>query len=65
MLHPERTKAFITNAGVGGVAVVMAVSGSPRKQKGISAFILDKGLPGFKRAGPTGSSGCTPRTRRS
>src|SRR5262245_49067510 len=41
------TKAFITNAGVGDVAVVMALTEPARKQKGISAFILDKGLPGF------------------
>jgi len=46
------TKAFITNAGVGGVAVVMAVTDPPRKQKGISAFILDKGLPGFSAGRP-------------
>jgi alkylation response protein AidB-like acyl-CoA dehydrogenase len=46
------TKAFITNAGVGEVAVVMAVTDPPRKQKGISAFILDKGLPGFSAGRP-------------
>ena len=46
------TKAFITNAGVGEVAVVMAVTDPARKQKGISAFILDKGLPGFSAGRP-------------
>src|SRR5215468_7851460 len=40
------TKAFITNAGVADVAVVMALTDPALKQKGISAFILDKGLPG-------------------
>jgi len=46
------TKAFITNAGVAGVAVVMAVTEAARRQKGISAFILDKGLPGFSAGRP-------------
>src|SRR5438093_6832816 len=45
------TKAFITNAGVADVTVVMAATDPALKQKGISAFILDKGLPGFS-AGP-------------
>jgi len=45
------TKAFITNAGVGRIAVVMAVTDPALKQKGISAFILEKGMPGFG-AGP-------------
>ena len=44
-------KAFITNAGVSGVAVVMAVTDPERRGKGISAFILEKGMPGFS-AGP-------------
>src|SRR5215831_1368812 len=46
------TKAFITNAGVGGLAVVMAVTDPARRQKGISAFILEKGLPGFSAGAP-------------
>lgn len=46
------TKAFITNASVGGVAVVMAVTDPAKKQKGISAFILDKGLAGFSAGRP-------------
>jgi len=45
------TKAFITNAGVGEVAVVMAVTDPARRHKGISAFILEKDMPGV-RAGP-------------
>jgi alkylation response protein AidB-like acyl-CoA dehydrogenase len=45
------TKAFITNAGVGRIAVVMAVTDPARGNKGISAFILEKGMPGFS-AGP-------------
>jgi len=45
------TKAFITNAGVAEIAVVMAVTDPALRQKGISAFVVTKGTPGF-RAGP-------------
>src|SRR5688500_6122057 len=41
------SKAFITNASVGGTAVVMARTDPEKKSKGISAFILEKGRPGF------------------
>jgi hypothetical protein len=41
------TKAFITNASVAQTAVVMAITDPPRRQKGISAFVLEKGTPGF------------------
>jgi len=46
------TKAFITNASVSGVTVVMAVTDPARRQKGISAFILEKGTPGFSTGPP-------------
>jgi alkylation response protein AidB-like acyl-CoA dehydrogenase len=45
-------KAFITNAGVAGVTVVMAVTDPMRGSRGISAFILERGLPGFTAAPP-------------
>lgn len=41
------TKAFITNGSVGQIAVVMAVTDPARGSKGISAFILERGMPGF------------------
>jgi len=41
------SKAFITNAGVADVTVTMAVTDPARGSKGISAFILDRGMPGF------------------
>ena len=41
------SKAFITNAGVADVTVAMAITDPARGSKGISAFILDRGLPGF------------------
>ena len=46
------SKAFITNASVGKVAVVMARTGPTRGAKGISAFVLEKGTPGFRAGTP-------------
>ena len=46
------TKAFITNAGVAGVTVVMAITEPPRRQRGISAFVVEKGTPGFSAGTP-------------
>jgi alkylation response protein AidB-like acyl-CoA dehydrogenase len=46
------SKAFITNAGVAGVTVVMALTDPERGSKGISAFILERGWPGFSAAPP-------------
>jgi alkylation response protein AidB-like acyl-CoA dehydrogenase len=46
------SKAFITNAGVAEVAVVMAHTDPARGNKGISAFILDRGMPGFTAGRP-------------
>src|SRR5215471_519955 len=46
------SKAFITNAGVSEVAVVMAVTDPGRGAKGISAFVLVKGMTGFSAGRP-------------
>jgi alkylation response protein AidB-like acyl-CoA dehydrogenase len=46
------SKAFITNASVGGVAVVMARTDPDRRSRGISAFIVEKGTPGFSASRP-------------
>ena len=48
----DGSKAFITNAGVADVAVVMAVTDPARGSRGISAFILEKGWPGFTAGTP-------------
>jgi alkylation response protein AidB-like acyl-CoA dehydrogenase len=40
-------KAFITNAGVAEITVVMVVTDPARGNKGVSAFILERGTPGF------------------
>jgi alkylation response protein AidB-like acyl-CoA dehydrogenase len=45
-------KAFITNASVGGVAVVMARTDPEPGAKGISAFVLEAGMPGFRAGTP-------------
>ena len=45
-------KAFITNASVGDVAVVMARTDPAQGSKGISAFLLEKGMPGFSAGRP-------------
>ncbi len=42
------TKLFITNGSVAEIAVVMAVTNSEKKRNGISAFILEKGMKGFR-----------------
>jgi alkylation response protein AidB-like acyl-CoA dehydrogenase len=42
------SKTFATHGGVADVAVVFAVSDREAGKKGISAFILEKGTPGFR-----------------
>jgi hypothetical protein len=46
------SKAFITNASVGGTAVVMARTDPDQGARGISAFILERGMPGFQAGRP-------------
>jgi alkylation response protein AidB-like acyl-CoA dehydrogenase len=41
------SKTFITHGTVGETAVVMAVTDKDKAKKGISAFILEKGMKGF------------------
>lgn len=58
------TKAWITNAYEAKAAVVFATTNKELKHKGISAFIVPKGLPGFSlgkkedKLGIRGSSTC-------
>jgi alkylation response protein AidB-like acyl-CoA dehydrogenase len=42
------SKLFITNGSLAEIHVVMAVTDPEKKRKGISAFILEKGMEGFK-----------------
>jgi alkylation response protein AidB-like acyl-CoA dehydrogenase len=43
------TKMFITQGAYGDVFVVLAVTAPEKKQKGITAFILEKGWKGFSQ----------------
>lgn len=58
------SKIFITNAGYAHVYVVMAMTDKSLGTKGISAFIVEKGMPGFsigkkeKKLGIRGSATC-------
>ncbi|HPK41340.1 MAG TPA: acyl-CoA dehydrogenase family protein, partial [Candidatus Cloacimonadota bacterium] len=58
------TKIFITNAGVADIFIVMAMTDKKAGTRGISAFILEKGMPGFSigkhelKMGIRGSSTC-------
>jgi butyryl-CoA dehydrogenase len=49
--HLKGTKCFISNGGVADVVVVYAVTDPDKAHRGISAFLLPKGTPGFD-AGP-------------
>ncbi|HEV8675106.1 MAG TPA: acyl-CoA dehydrogenase family protein, partial [Methylomirabilota bacterium] len=42
------SKAFITNGSVAGTAVVMARTDPALGSRGISAFVLERGMPGFR-----------------
>lgn len=44
----NRSKLFITNGSLAEILVVMAVTDPEKERKGISAFILEKGMEGFK-----------------
>ena len=58
------TKVFITNAGYADIYVVIAMTDKSKCNKGISAFILEKGTPGFsvgkkeRKMGIRGSATC-------
>jgi alkylation response protein AidB-like acyl-CoA dehydrogenase len=50
-------KMFITQGTVGDVFVVLAVTDASKKQKGITAFALEKSFPGFKQRSIHGKLG--------
>jgi alkylation response protein AidB-like acyl-CoA dehydrogenase len=41
------SKNFITHGNVGDIAVIMAVTDASKGKRGISAFAIDKSMPGF------------------
>jgi len=46
----DGTKQFITNGSTAGVAIVFAVTDPAKGKKGITAFLVPRGTPGFKVA---------------
>jgi len=43
------SKMFITQGSVGDVFVVLAVTSAEKRQKGITAFVLERGMKGFSQ----------------
>ena len=43
------SKMFITQGSVGDVFVVLALSDPAKRQKGVTTFLLEKGIPGFSQ----------------
>src|SRR5262249_53356959 len=41
-------KTFITQGSVAGIYVILASTSPDKKQKGLTAFVLEKGMPGFR-----------------
>ena len=58
------TIVFITNAGYADINVVIAMTDKSKGNRGISAFIVEKGTPGFsigkkeRKMGIRGSATC-------
>lgn len=52
------SKTFATHGSVGEIAVVFAVTDKSRGKHGISAFILEKGMPGFRPGRKEDKMGC-------
>ena len=44
------TKSWVTNGGVSGVYLIMAVSGPGQGARGVSAFLVEPNFPGFRIA---------------
>jgi alkylation response protein AidB-like acyl-CoA dehydrogenase len=51
------SKMFITQGTVGDVFVVLALTSPEKRQKGITAFLLDKGMKGFSQRALHGKLG--------
>lgn len=51
------TKMFITNAPIADLLVVFAVTDKKKGFAGVSAFIVEKGFPGFKTGNPIDKMG--------
>jgi len=52
------SKAFITQGSVGHTYVVLASTNPEKKQKGITAFVIERDTPGFRPGKPEDKLGC-------
>jgi alkylation response protein AidB-like acyl-CoA dehydrogenase len=52
------SKSFITNGGIADTAIVLAVTDRAKGSKGISAFVLERGTPGFRSGKKEDKLGC-------
>ena len=52
------SKTFATHGSVGDIAVVFAVTNKAKGKHGISAFVLEKGMPGFRPGRKEDKMGC-------
>lgn len=52
------SKAFITHGSVGSTFLILALTSPEKKQKGISAFVLERGTKGFSHGKPEDKLGC-------
>ncbi|MGM0740566.1 MAG: acyl-CoA dehydrogenase family protein [Pseudomonadota bacterium] len=55
--HLQGTKCFISNGGIADFVVVYAVSDPEAGHRGISAFVVQKGTPGFEPGAPERTMG--------
>ena len=51
------TKRFTTTGKNSGLVIVTAKTDEAQRHRGISAFIVEKGTPGFKVGQPGGQNG--------
>jgi alkylation response protein AidB-like acyl-CoA dehydrogenase len=59
------TKTFITQGSVGSIYVVLASTSPEKKAKGLTAFIVERGTPGFRTGKRIEKMGLHASTRRS
>jgi alkylation response protein AidB-like acyl-CoA dehydrogenase len=52
------SKMFITQGSVGGVCVVLASTDFAQRHRGITAFAIERGTPGFEARKISGKMGC-------
>jgi alkylation response protein AidB-like acyl-CoA dehydrogenase len=52
------SKAFITQGSVGHVYTILASTNPDKKQKGVTAFVMERGTPGLKSGKPEDKLGC-------